>query len=107
MHLEQMGERKSHRSGHDSDLDTLEKFGFGNVLPGTMVIGEKGQVVTRVIGEGTRRRRAPPWNGSSRDPSVPRRRRSSSDIDGPRKLLKLVDFWSSPAVTRSAGCEAW
>jgi thiol-disulfide isomerase/thioredoxin len=34
-----------------ADLDTLEKFGLGNVVPGTMVIDEKGQVVTRVMGE--------------------------------------------------------
>ena len=34
-----------------ADLDTLEKFGLGNVVPGTMVIDEKGQVVTRVTGE--------------------------------------------------------
>ena len=34
-----------------ADLDTLEKFGLGNVVPGTMVIDEKGQIVTRVMGE--------------------------------------------------------
>jgi thiol-disulfide isomerase/thioredoxin len=34
-----------------ADLDTLEKFGLGNVVPGTMVIDEKGQVITRVMGE--------------------------------------------------------
>ena len=34
-----------------ADLDTLEKFGLGNVVPGTMVIDEAGHVVTRVMGE--------------------------------------------------------
>jgi thiol-disulfide isomerase/thioredoxin len=34
-----------------ADLDTVEKFGLGNVVPGTMVIDEKGQVVARVMGE--------------------------------------------------------
>jgi thiol-disulfide isomerase/thioredoxin len=34
-----------------ADLDTLEKFGLGNVVPGTIVIDEKGQIVTRVMGE--------------------------------------------------------
>jgi thiol-disulfide isomerase/thioredoxin len=34
-----------------ADLDTLEKFGLGNVVPGTMVIGDKGQVIARVMGE--------------------------------------------------------
>lgn len=34
-----------------ADLDTLEKFGLGNVVPGTMVIDEMGQIVTRVMGE--------------------------------------------------------
>jgi thiol-disulfide isomerase/thioredoxin len=34
-----------------ADLDTLEKFGLSNVVPGTMVIDEKGQVIARVMGE--------------------------------------------------------
>ena len=34
-----------------ADLDTLEKFGLGNVVPATMVIDERGQIVTRVMGE--------------------------------------------------------
>jgi thiol-disulfide isomerase/thioredoxin len=34
-----------------ADLDTLEKVGLGNGVPGTMVIDETGQVVARVIGE--------------------------------------------------------
>jgi thiol-disulfide isomerase/thioredoxin len=34
-----------------ADLDTLEKFGLGNVVPGTMVIDETGQVVARVMGD--------------------------------------------------------
>lgn len=34
-----------------ADADTLEKFGLGEVVPGTMVIDEKGQIVTRVMGE--------------------------------------------------------
>jgi hypothetical protein len=33
-----------------ADLDTLEKFGLGNVVPETMVIDEKGQMVARVMG---------------------------------------------------------
>jgi thiol-disulfide isomerase/thioredoxin len=34
-----------------ADVDTLEKFGLGNVVPGTMVVDEKGQVIARVMGE--------------------------------------------------------
>jgi thiol-disulfide isomerase/thioredoxin len=34
-----------------ADLDTLEKSGLGNVVPGTMVIDDKGQVIARVMGE--------------------------------------------------------
>jgi len=34
-----------------ADLDTLERFGLGNIVPGTMVIDEKGEVVARVMGE--------------------------------------------------------
>ena len=34
-----------------ADVDTLEKFGLGDVVPGTMVIDEKGQIIRRVMGE--------------------------------------------------------
>ncbi|HEY3991053.1 MAG TPA: TlpA disulfide reductase family protein [Acidobacteriaceae bacterium] len=34
-----------------ADLETLNKFGLGNVVPGTMVIDDKGQVIARVMGE--------------------------------------------------------
>jgi thiol-disulfide isomerase/thioredoxin len=34
-----------------ADLDTLQKLGLGDIVPGTMVIDEKGQVITRVMGE--------------------------------------------------------
>jgi thiol-disulfide isomerase/thioredoxin len=34
-----------------ADLDTLENFGLGNVVPGTLVIDEKGQIIARVMGE--------------------------------------------------------
>jgi thiol-disulfide isomerase/thioredoxin len=34
-----------------ADLDTLESFGLGNVVPGSLVIDETGQIITRVMGE--------------------------------------------------------
>lgn len=34
-----------------ADLDTLGKFGLGNIVPGTVVIDDKGQITSRVMGE--------------------------------------------------------
>lgn len=34
-----------------ADLDTLGKFGLGNIVPGTVVIDDKGQIISRVMGE--------------------------------------------------------
>jgi thiol-disulfide isomerase/thioredoxin len=33
------------------DLDMLERTGLGNVLPGTIVLDEQGEVISRVLGE--------------------------------------------------------
>lgn len=34
-----------------ADLDTLGKFGLGNIVPGTVVIDNRGQIITRVMGK--------------------------------------------------------
>lgn len=34
-----------------ADLDTLGKFGLGNIVPATVVIDDKGQITSRVAGE--------------------------------------------------------
>jgi len=34
-----------------ADTDTLERFGLGDITPGTVVVDEDGEVVTRVMGE--------------------------------------------------------
>ena len=34
-----------------SDVDTMESFGLGNIVPGTVVIDGEGNIVTRVMGE--------------------------------------------------------
>ena len=34
-----------------SNVDTLESFGLGNIVPGTVVIDGEGNIVTRVMGE--------------------------------------------------------
>jgi thiol-disulfide isomerase/thioredoxin len=34
-----------------ADLDTLGRFGLGNIVPGTVVIDDKGQITSRVMGE--------------------------------------------------------
>lgn len=35
----------------NADTDTLDSFGLGNIVPGTIVLDETGQPVTRVMGE--------------------------------------------------------
>jgi thiol-disulfide isomerase/thioredoxin len=34
-----------------ADLDTLGKFGLGNIVPATVVIDDRGEVISRVMGE--------------------------------------------------------
>jgi len=35
----------------NADTDTLDRFGLGNIVPGTIVLDEDGTVVARVMGE--------------------------------------------------------
>ena len=35
----------------DADIDTLDRFGLGEIVPGTIVLDEKGEMVARVMGE--------------------------------------------------------
>jgi thiol-disulfide isomerase/thioredoxin len=34
-----------------ADANTLDSFGLGNIVPATIVIDEKGEIVTRIMGE--------------------------------------------------------
>ncbi len=34
-----------------ADTDTLDDFGLGNIVPGTIILDDKGEVVTRIMGE--------------------------------------------------------
>jgi thiol-disulfide isomerase/thioredoxin len=34
-----------------ADVDTLESAGLGNVLPGTLILDEQGEIVARIMGE--------------------------------------------------------
>jgi thiol-disulfide isomerase/thioredoxin len=38
-------------SWDDADTDTMDRFGLGNIVPGTAILDEKGEVVARIIGE--------------------------------------------------------
>jgi thiol-disulfide isomerase/thioredoxin len=33
------------------DLDMLERAGLGNVVPGTMILDEQGEIITRIMGQ--------------------------------------------------------
>jgi thiol-disulfide isomerase/thioredoxin len=35
----------------DADTDTLDRFGLGDIVPGTMVLDENGEVTARIMGE--------------------------------------------------------
>lgn len=35
----------------DADTDTLGRFGLGDIVPGTVVLDDKGEIVTRIMGE--------------------------------------------------------
>jgi len=34
-----------------ADTDTLDSFGLGNIVPGTVVLDEKGEIIARITGE--------------------------------------------------------
>jgi thiol-disulfide isomerase/thioredoxin len=38
-------------SWDDADTDTMDRFGLGNIVPGSVVLDEKGEVVSRIMGE--------------------------------------------------------
>jgi thiol-disulfide isomerase/thioredoxin len=35
----------------DADTDTLDRFGLGNIVPGTVVMDDKSEIVARIMGE--------------------------------------------------------
>ncbi|MGA8729036.1 MAG: TlpA disulfide reductase family protein [Terracidiphilus sp.] len=35
----------------NADTDTLDRFGLGNIVPGTVVMDDKGEIVARIMGE--------------------------------------------------------
>lgn len=55
-----------------ADTDTLDSFGLGNIVPGTLVLDESGQAVARVMGEAKEEdvRKAVDWllSGKKGDP---------------------------------------
>jgi thiol-disulfide isomerase/thioredoxin len=38
-------------SWDDADTDAMDRFGLGDILPGTAILDEKGEVVARIMGE--------------------------------------------------------
>ena len=38
-------------SWDDADTDTMDRFGLGNIVPGTAILDEQGELVTRIMGE--------------------------------------------------------
>ena len=38
-------------SWDDADTDTMDRFGLGNIVPGTVIVDDKGEVVARIMGE--------------------------------------------------------
>jgi thiol-disulfide isomerase/thioredoxin len=38
-------------SWDDADTDTMDRFGLGNIVPGTVILDEQGEVMSRIMGE--------------------------------------------------------
>lgn len=38
-------------SWDDADTDTMDRFGLGDIVPGTAILDDKGDVVARIMGE--------------------------------------------------------
>lgn len=38
-------------SWDDADTDTMDRFGLGDIVPGTAILDDKGEIVARVMGE--------------------------------------------------------
>lgn len=38
-------------SWDDADTDTMDGFGLGDIVPGTAILDDKGELVTRIMGE--------------------------------------------------------
>ncbi len=38
-------------SWDDADTDTMDRFGLGNIVPGTAILDDQGEVVVRIMGE--------------------------------------------------------
>ena len=38
-------------SWDDADTDTMDRFGLGNIVPGTAILDDKGEVISRIMGE--------------------------------------------------------
>jgi thiol-disulfide isomerase/thioredoxin len=38
-------------SWDDADTDTVDRFGLGNIVPGTAILDEQGEVIARIMGE--------------------------------------------------------
>jgi len=59
----------------NADTDTLESFGLGNIVPGTIVLDDTGQPVARIMGEAREDdvRKPVDWllNGRNGDPPQP------------------------------------
>lgn len=38
-------------SWDDADTDTMDRFGLGDIVPGTVILDQQGEVVSRIMGE--------------------------------------------------------
>jgi hypothetical protein len=38
-------------SWDEADTDTMDRFGLGNIVPGTAILDQNGEVVARIMGE--------------------------------------------------------
>jgi thiol-disulfide isomerase/thioredoxin len=38
-------------SWDDADTDTMDRFGLGDIVPGTVILDDKGEIIARIMGE--------------------------------------------------------
>jgi thiol-disulfide isomerase/thioredoxin len=57
----------------DADTDTMSRFGLGDIVPGTAILDQQGEIIARIMGEAREEdvRRAVDWLLSSRTAPPP------------------------------------
>ena len=88
-------------SWDDADTDTMDHFGLGDMVPGTAILDEKGEIVARIMGEAREEdvRNAVDWILGRKAGPAPATRRSDTSLRGRRS--SPTPAWASRWVRRT------